>query len=267
MTFFRFLALTFAITTCCHAEDRWPLNCDEDTDLLADVCAPWEDVPMPFTECEPRHIRRYTSGGERLSDEELYAPTRQLDYVTRRHAAVMKRRHQLRWQASYNLDDETVDHIHLVYECVVPNTVEQARDVLVDLVESYLSVVNKYDPPLVQLGHHPFTADNLKIELHFDTFFGNYVDRMMVEWVTLSNGIVSYQAYNCNRGDKCFTRREKYQQAYHGSMIAKEFAESEKSDQAALEAFFREAFKEEAPAPAPKEDQRRAPADSNWRMR
>lgn len=71
-----------------------------------------------------------------------------------------------------------------------------ARNLLVDLVEDFLREINSDPIAGDQLSVYPFTANNLHIEINFESFFGIYVDPFYIGCIELRNGMARYSAFD-----------------------------------------------------------------------
>jgi hypothetical protein len=77
----------------------------------------------------------------------------------------------------------------------------EARNLLVDLVDSLIRQIS-LDPGVGgAVTFPPFTSDNLDLIITFDSFYGQYVDLQYVNQIRLENGLVRYyafSAFNCD---------------------------------------------------------------------
>jgi hypothetical protein len=97
----------------------------------------------------------------------------------------------------------------------------EARDLIVAVVEGFLARVNN-DPILpLYIKDYPLTADNLHINIEFESFFGKYVDPLYMARVVLDCGLVYYYANNAVDPDTMVwhQRIEPYEKAYRFSMF------------------------------------------------
>ena len=136
-----------------------------------------------------------------------------LDYIARKHSLLMINKAGLYWVGSRDLHRDAVDSLSLVYECYHACDINEARRRLVICVEEFLAMVNEGEFIHPQLGHFPFTASDLEIEIHFDNFFSKYFDRLRIDTLTMSNGIIHFNAFDCQQGLLCHVRNEMYLQS------------------------------------------------------
>lgn len=73
--------------------------------------------------------------------------------------------------------------------------VEQARNLLVDLTEQLLREINT-NPIVGGELASTFTADNLSIEINFESYLGEYVDPFYVGCAKLHHGFAYYYAFD-----------------------------------------------------------------------
>lgn len=74
--------------------------------------------------------------------------------------------------------------------------VRQARNLLVDFTEELLRDINT-DPLIAsQLALGTLSADNLNIEINFESFFGMFVDPFIIGCIKLKRGMAYYYAAN-----------------------------------------------------------------------
>lgn len=190
---------------------------------------------VPLITPPPAHAPLPASISSFVSESQHPVPDT-LAGMTRVYAQKMRREYRLFWAASRGLEKSPIDRIFLAFDFYQVRTVQEIRKLLVILVESYLETINASPTP--ELGHYPFTADDIDIEIHIDCFHGEYVDRQFVEWVELKNGLVCYQAYNCMHGKFCFVRKERYDQAFHFAEL--DFAEEAEQIKAAKDQIYHE---------------------------
>jgi hypothetical protein len=138
-----------------------------------------------------------------------------IDHVVRRYAMKLRDEHRLIWNQSKGLQGALVDHLFMSFYFYQARDIYESRELLVIAVEKLLEALNNptFVPPT---GHDPFTANDLEIEIEFQTFMGKFIDRQYVQYVMMRNGIICYQAFDCLEAPvMCFTRKERYDQAYY----------------------------------------------------
>lgn len=74
--------------------------------------------------------------------------------------------------------------------------VNKARDLFVDFVEDLLREINSNPIISNQLAASPFTANQLNIEINFESFYGIYVDPFYIGCICLGDGMVRYGAFD-----------------------------------------------------------------------
>lgn len=74
--------------------------------------------------------------------------------------------------------------------------IDEARNLLVDFVEELLYDINTNPIVSQQLAFIPFSADNLDLEINFESFFGEYVDPFYIGCIDLTNGMAKYNAFD-----------------------------------------------------------------------
>lgn len=91
----------------------------------------------------------------------------------------------------------------------------QAREMLVDLVDSLLMQINENIP--IQISNGPLTPDRLDLVITYDTFFGEYCDEQYVNQVRLQGGEVTFFAFTAF--DCQYDYFEKHCEPYRTSQI------------------------------------------------
>ena len=107
---------------------------------------------------------------------------------------------------------------------------QEARAMLVDLVEEYLETLNAN--PLAQMNlEEGFSADNLLIYVDFQTYWGLYGDPLYIGWMVLEDGLVYYYDFDVkNRNvDYWYSRIESYNKSKEVVRIERESEESYKN--------------------------------------
>lgn len=112
--------------------------------------------------------------------------------------------------------------------------IDVARALLVDLVEDILREINSNPIISNELISYPFTPNQLRIDINFESFHGIYVDPYYVGCVCLSDGMVRYNAFDM-KDDQWYTwhsRVEPYTKSREISVIEraadKKFRENRK---------------------------------------
>lgn len=118
-------------------------------------------------------------------------------------------------------DEEGVQRICMKFRTQALVEVLEGRDLIVRVVEGFLARVNN-DPILpLYISDFPLTADNLHINIEFESFFGKYVDPLYMARIVLDCGLVYYYANNAVDPDTMVwhQRIEPYEKAYRFSMF------------------------------------------------
>lgn len=92
--------------------------------------------------------------------------------------------------------DDFITRISLDYSSQRLLTVNEARLLLVEVVEDFLELLNN-DPRLQgDLFKYPFTADNLWVRINFESFYGIYLDPLYVGAIWLQCGCTYIYAFD-----------------------------------------------------------------------
>ena len=70
------------------------------------------------------------------------------------------------------------------------------RDLIVQLVEGFLKRINSDSTVCGTIRPFPLTADHLKINIEFESFFGRYIDPLYMGRILLENGFVFYYSHD-----------------------------------------------------------------------
>lgn len=95
--------------------------------------------------------------------------------------------------ASYN---DTVSQINLQYSSQRLLTLYDARLLLVELVEEFLYRLNNNTIVSYELDRYPFTADDLDIQINFESYYGRYIDELYIGLIWLQKGCVHFFAFD-----------------------------------------------------------------------
>jgi len=190
---------------------------DQETQSLK-VCKNCDKEEKEFMEEFDSTEESADEGMEKHELEAIYPPS--LYMIVLRHAEKLKRQARLHWMGSRGLRKSRVGKFFLAYECYHPLDIEQARKLLVYAVESLLKTINAGDVPHPQLKHYPLTSQDIDVEIRFDTFFGEYVDRQYVELCEMKNNLVTYYSFSCQTAfGKCCHRYERYPDAVNAVRV------------------------------------------------
>lgn len=100
------------------------------------------------------------------------------------------------------LEDSRVEYndyikkIYLEYSCQRLLTVYEARLMMVELVEEFLSRLNNHTFLSFELQNFPFTADDIEVKINFESFYGRYIDELYVGLAWLKCGCVYFYAFD-----------------------------------------------------------------------
>lgn len=122
---------------------------------------------------------------------------------------------------SYN---DSIKRICLEYSSQRLLTVEEARLLIVELVEGFLDRLNNNSIISYELETFPFTHNNLSVKINFESFFGMYVDPLYVGQVWLQAGCVDFYAFDrkIDRIDWDHHRFEPYTKSREIALLKKE---------------------------------------------
>ncbi len=124
-------------------------------------------------------------------------------------------RHKHRWYLEdsfiYYDDFGTVNKIRLQYRTQNLLELQEARALLVDLVEEYLELLQVNPDTAINLAPG-FSACNLLIYIDFQSYWGLYGDPQLIGWVVLQDGIAYYYDFDVKNiyVDYWFSRIESY---------------------------------------------------------
>ncbi len=108
--------------------------------------------------------------------------------------------------------DQWIEKIRLDFSTqVISCDLWASRELLVDTVEGLLNRINGNSDISPYLGHFPFTADDLEVNITYTSFYGEYVNLQNGALATLRNGNAYYYtftAFDCSQD--CFGERKEY---------------------------------------------------------
>lgn len=105
-----------------------------------------------------------------------------------------RRGQRLRLEHAYVYFGDTIKGLRLEISSQEILEVEEARNLLVDLVEDLLRDINTNPLITSQLALGTLTPDNLNIAINFESFLGKYVDPYYIGCVKLKRGMAYYYA-------------------------------------------------------------------------
>lgn len=72
----------------------------------------------------------------------------------------------------------------------------EARFLAADFVEDLLREINTNPIVGCQLACYPMTAEQLKIDINFESYFGKYIDPYYIGYIEMKGGMVYYYAFD-----------------------------------------------------------------------
>jgi hypothetical protein len=133
--------------------------------------------------------------------------------VTEHQAAIWRHRHRWYLEDSWVYYDAygIVNCIKLQYRTQNLLELQEARALLVDLVEEYLELLD-VNPDTASKVEPGFSADNLLVYVDLQSYWGLYGDPQLVGWMVLEDGMVYYYDFDVknNDVDYWYSRIESY---------------------------------------------------------
>lgn len=108
----------------------------------------------------------------------------------------MKIDKHLELEDSWAAYDDNISKICLKYSSQRLLTVYDARLLMVEVVEEFLSRLNNNTVIGFELGSFPFTASNLDVQINFESYYGRYIDELYVGLAWLQAGCVHFYAFD-----------------------------------------------------------------------
>ncbi len=142
-----------------------------------------------------------------------------LEQVVVSYSDEMERYDRLFLSDSRTFYDHYIEYVWMKFRTQANLDVYAGRDLMVHVVEGFLARVNE-DPSVSEdLFNFPFTADNLIIEIEFDSFHSKYVDSRYLGKLHLQDGALHYYAWDTYDPDEILfhQRVEPYEKAYRFS--------------------------------------------------
>lgn len=125
----------------------------------------------------------------------VQANTEDLSEVVWDFTIKMEHEKRLRLQNSYVAAADGESFIRFEFTSQAIMEVGPARQLLVDVTETFLEMVNAA-PVAKELLPYPFDADHLEIYIYLESFHGEYVDPFYVGWIVLEKGMAYYYAFD-----------------------------------------------------------------------
>lgn len=113
----------------------------------------------------------------------------------------MKREHRLDLEDSWAAYDDQIKKICLRYSSQQLLEMKEARLLLVELVEEFLARLNNHSVLGFQLETSPFTANNLDVQINFESFYGYYLDPLYIGLIWLQAGCTHFYAFDRKNPD------------------------------------------------------------------
>lgn len=92
--------------------------------------------------------------------------------------------------------DDGINKICLQYSSQRLLTLYDARLLMVEVVEEFLSRLNNNMIVSFELDHFPFTASDLDVRINFESYYGYYIDQLYIGLAWLQSGCVHFYAFD-----------------------------------------------------------------------
>lgn len=128
------------------------------------------------------------------------------------YAMELARTSRLRYEDGKVYYNDNVQRVRLIFS--TQNILElcEARELMVDVVEGFLTRLNG-DPSIgVNFDHYPITAEDLEIYFSYESYYIEYIDPTYLAWMSLHDGTARYYTGLLKdfRKDFWFARVEPY---------------------------------------------------------
>jgi hypothetical protein len=139
-------------------------------------------------------------------------------------SAKMKIDKHLELEDSWAAYEDYIKRICLHYSSQRLLTVYDARLLMVELVEDFLDRLNNNTIISFELENFPFTADDLDVQINFESYYGRYLDQQYVGLAWLQCGCVHFYAFDRKnpRIDWSHDRFEPYTKSRELALIKRE---------------------------------------------
>lgn len=119
---------------------------------------------------------------------------------------------------------EEIKKIYLEYASQDLLTMCEARLLMVEVVEGFLSRLNNHTVLSFEVERFPFTADDLQVIINFESYYGMFVDPLYIGLIWLQNGCVRYYAFDIKNFDADWShqRFEPYFKSRELALLKKE---------------------------------------------
>lgn len=108
----------------------------------------------------------------------------------------MQKSHHVYLQDSWMAYDDSIKRMCLRYSSQRLLTLEEGRLLIVEMVEEFLKRVNNHAILGFEVETFPFSADNLDVQINFESFFGEYVDELYIGLIWLQCGCTHFYAFD-----------------------------------------------------------------------
>lgn len=112
------------------------------------------------------------------------------------YSVKLKSDHRLYLEDSWVAYDDYIKRMCLQFSSMRLVTVEEARRLIVELVEGLLERVNKHILLSYELDKYPLTARELDVKINFESFHGMFSDEQYVGLIWLQCGCVHFYAFD-----------------------------------------------------------------------
>jgi hypothetical protein len=149
----------------------------------------------------------------------------EMTWLVQKQMAKYKHENHRRLRLEHTLFDATASSPYLSMQISSQEILEvdDARNLLVDFVEELLKAIN-LDPLIAsQLTTVPFTADQLHIEINFESYLGLFIDPFYIGCVELEHGMAHYLAFDVKnqRNYDFYSRVEPYETSREVSFLSR----------------------------------------------
>ncbi len=192
-----FFLLSILLTSCC------------DTSYLSDYSINWYgkeyklDLDL-FGDDEGQEM--YTEPPVTMMNCE------EMTLVIQEYAVELKHQKRLSLEDSKAYFDDGIHTVQMQFSSQDLKTMDEARQLLVDVVEGLLAKLNEDIFLGPDFASFPFSANNLEIYITFESFYGFHIDPYYINWICLENGTAAYYTFDLRDNEKnCWhVRREPY---------------------------------------------------------
>lgn len=129
-------------------------------------------------------------------EERAEVDSEELSRLVINFALKMKVEKHLELEDSWSESHDSLDRMTLRFSSQRLLTVYDARLLLVEVVEEFLSRLNQNSILRHQLWKTPFEAGDLDVKINFESYYGRYIDEKYVGCVWLNQGMVYFYAFD-----------------------------------------------------------------------